>query len=159
MHILRCMGSKFCVKFQRAPLKFHTKFWTHTPQNMDFAVFYFCVWVTISLNCDVIIPRETGPRPDVLPCFQLDSGTNGQCASSVKLLFTALDTMGDGTSQHWYKKLRSKLFIYDDYSLIIHIRTEIKRTWYSSSETHLINPYAENRPILSKNKTTREQCT
>ena len=26
MHILRCMGSKFCVKFQRAPLKFHTKF-------------------------------------------------------------------------------------------------------------------------------------
>ena len=26
MHILRCMGSKFCVKFQRCPLKFHTKF-------------------------------------------------------------------------------------------------------------------------------------
>ena len=26
MHILRCTGSKFCVKFQRAPLKFHTKF-------------------------------------------------------------------------------------------------------------------------------------
>ena len=35
MHILRCMGSKFCVKFQRCPLKFHTKFWTHTPQNMN----------------------------------------------------------------------------------------------------------------------------
>ena len=34
MHILWCMGSKFCVKFQRCPLKFHTKFWTHTPQNM-----------------------------------------------------------------------------------------------------------------------------
>ena len=34
MHILRCMGSKFCVKFQRCPLKFHTKFWTHTSQNM-----------------------------------------------------------------------------------------------------------------------------
>ena len=26
MHILRCMGSKFCGKFQRCPLKFHTKF-------------------------------------------------------------------------------------------------------------------------------------
>ena len=26
IHILRCMGSKFCVKFQRFPLKFHTKF-------------------------------------------------------------------------------------------------------------------------------------
>ena len=36
MHILRCMGSKFCAKFQRCPLKFHTKFWTHTPQNMHF---------------------------------------------------------------------------------------------------------------------------
>ena len=36
MHILRCMGSKFCVKFQRCPLKFHTKFWTHTLQNMHF---------------------------------------------------------------------------------------------------------------------------
>ena len=36
MHILRCMGSKFCMKFQRCPLKFHTKFGTHTPQNMQF---------------------------------------------------------------------------------------------------------------------------
>ena len=36
MHILRCMGSKFCVKFQRCPLKFHTKFWTHTTQDMHF---------------------------------------------------------------------------------------------------------------------------
>ena len=36
MHILRCMGSKFCAKFQRCPLKFHTKFWTYTPQNMHF---------------------------------------------------------------------------------------------------------------------------
>ena len=36
MYILRCMGSKFCVKFQGYPLKFHTKVWTHTPQNMHF---------------------------------------------------------------------------------------------------------------------------
>ena len=33
MHILRCLGSKLCVRFQRCPLKFHTKFCTHTPQN------------------------------------------------------------------------------------------------------------------------------
>ena len=38
MYILRCMGSKFCVKFQRCPLKFHTKFWTHTPQNIHFTM-------------------------------------------------------------------------------------------------------------------------
>ena len=62
MHILQCMGSKFCVKFQRAPLKFHTNLWTHTPQNVHFTVLYFCVWVTISLNCDVISLSETGPR-------------------------------------------------------------------------------------------------
>ena len=29
IHILRCMGPQFCVKFQRCSLKFHTKFWTH----------------------------------------------------------------------------------------------------------------------------------
>ena len=62
------MGSKFCVKFQRAPLKFHTKFWTHTLQNMHFTVLYFCVWVTISLNSDVISLSETGPR---LHCIYL----------------------------------------------------------------------------------------
>ena len=36
IHILRCMGSKFCVKFQRAHLKFHSKIWTHTLQNMHY---------------------------------------------------------------------------------------------------------------------------
>ena len=36
MHVLRCMSSKFCVKFQRCPLKFHTEILTHTPQNMHF---------------------------------------------------------------------------------------------------------------------------
>ena len=33
MHILQCMGSKFCVKFEGQKL---TKFRTHTPQNMYF---------------------------------------------------------------------------------------------------------------------------
>ena len=33
MHILWCMELK-SVKFQRRPLKFHTKVWTHTAQNM-----------------------------------------------------------------------------------------------------------------------------
>ena len=64
MYIWGCMGSNFCAKFQRAPLKFHTKFWIHTPQNMHFTVLYFCVWVTISLNCDVISLSETGPSTD-----------------------------------------------------------------------------------------------
>ena len=61
MHILRCMGSKSCVKFQGCPLKFHTKFWTHTPQNMHLTEFYFSLWFTISWNCDVISLSETAP--------------------------------------------------------------------------------------------------
>ena len=81
MHILRCMGSKFNVKFQRAPLKFHTKFWTHTPQNMHFTVLYFCVWVTISLNCDVMGPSETGPR-SARPWQWLNQMFGYQCSSS-----------------------------------------------------------------------------
>ena len=55
------MGSKFCVKFQRCHLKFHTKVWTHTPQNVPFTIFIFSVWVTISLDCDVISLSETVP--------------------------------------------------------------------------------------------------
>ena len=30
IHIFQCMGNIFCVEFQREPLKFHTKYLTHT---------------------------------------------------------------------------------------------------------------------------------
>ena len=76
MHILRCMGSKFCVKFQRAPLKFHTKFWTHTPQNVHFTVFYFCLWVTISSNCDVISLSQMAPRSHGQLLSHISSGSS-----------------------------------------------------------------------------------
>ena len=56
MHIVRCMGSKFSMKFQREPLKFHTKFWIHTLHKIHFTDFYFCMWFMISLNSDVITP-------------------------------------------------------------------------------------------------------
>ena len=62
MHIFAVYGFRILCEFQRAPLKFHTKFWSHTPQNMHFTVLYFCVWVTVSLNCDVISFSEMGPR-------------------------------------------------------------------------------------------------
>ena len=35
-HILQCMGKIFCVEFQRFPLKFHTKYLTHTLKDVDF---------------------------------------------------------------------------------------------------------------------------
>ena len=35
-HIFQCMGKVFCVEFQRVPLKFHTKYLTHTLKDVDF---------------------------------------------------------------------------------------------------------------------------
>ena len=35
-HIFQCMGKIFCVEFQRVPLKFHTKYLTHTLKDMIF---------------------------------------------------------------------------------------------------------------------------
>ena len=36
MHIFQCMGKIFCVEFQRGPLKFHTKYLTHTLKDASF---------------------------------------------------------------------------------------------------------------------------
>ena len=34
--IFQCMGQIFCVEFQRYPLKFHTKYLTHTLEDIIF---------------------------------------------------------------------------------------------------------------------------
>ena len=34
--IFQCMGKIFCAEFQRYPLKFHTKYLTHTLKDMNF---------------------------------------------------------------------------------------------------------------------------
>ena len=36
IHIFQCMGVIFCAEFQRYPLKFHTKYLTHTLKDMTF---------------------------------------------------------------------------------------------------------------------------
>ena len=36
IHIFQCMGKIFCVEFQRYPLKFHTKYLTHTLRDTIF---------------------------------------------------------------------------------------------------------------------------
>ena len=36
IHIFQCMGKIFCVEFQRYPLKFHTKYLSHTLKDMIF---------------------------------------------------------------------------------------------------------------------------
>ena len=51
----------FCMKFQRCPLKFHTKFWTYTPQNMHFTrcLKFDDLWYLKSY--DILSLSETGP--------------------------------------------------------------------------------------------------
>ena len=39
IHIFQCMDKIFCVEFQRYPLKFHTKYLTHTLKDMIFMQF------------------------------------------------------------------------------------------------------------------------
>ena len=48
--ILQCNGKIFCVEFQRAPLKFHTKYLTHTLKDADRCWNYFCKIITIIGN-------------------------------------------------------------------------------------------------------------
>ena len=36
IHIFQCIGKIFCVEFQRYPLKFHTKYPTHTLKDTIF---------------------------------------------------------------------------------------------------------------------------
>ena len=40
IHIFQCMGKIFCVEFQRYPLKFPTKYLTHTLKDMIFMQFW-----------------------------------------------------------------------------------------------------------------------
>ena len=55
-------GFKILCEISKGTFEISHKFWTHTLQNTYFTVLYFCVWVMISLNCDVISLSETGPR-------------------------------------------------------------------------------------------------
>ena len=36
IHIFQCMGMIFCVEFQRYPLKFHSKYLTHSLKDVTF---------------------------------------------------------------------------------------------------------------------------
>ena len=66
MHILRCVGSKSCVKYQRWPLKFHTKFWIHT--LWIYILRGVKYWrITTYYSFDKWSPLETNPRLRILP--------------------------------------------------------------------------------------------
>ena len=60
MHIFQCMGKRFCVQFQRVPLKFHTKYLTHILNDTIFIQHWYrkCFWstprVTFEFHNDVM---------------------------------------------------------------------------------------------------------
>ena len=59
MHILRCMASIFCVKFQRGPVAFTTKSGTHTRQAMHYTMWWNDeIWYLKSYDS---LLSETGP--------------------------------------------------------------------------------------------------
>ena len=84
MHILRCMRLKFCVKFLRAPLKFHTKF-EHI--HCKICIFPTCIflWFTISWSCNVISLIETTPCK-----VQLQWRHSGVVLSHIAALFSSI---------------------------------------------------------------------
>ena len=51
IHIFQCMGKIFCVEFQRYPLKFHTKYLTHTLKDTIILLEYSHLPLISFLHC------------------------------------------------------------------------------------------------------------
>ena len=78
LHIFQCMGKTFCEEFQRYPLKFHTKYLTHTLKDtifiQCFKIYEFsdlqarnCFWNATS---DLVCPKNYA-NMHVMVCFLL----------------------------------------------------------------------------------------
>ena len=65
--IFQCMSKIFCVEFQRVPLKFHTKYLTHTLKDVNHKSFWNAPQYTV---CELMQNKYNG---SVLTHFPLDS--------------------------------------------------------------------------------------
>ena len=61
MHILRCMRSKFCVKFQRCPLKFQAFTQYFEPVHSKICVLWGVKIWQLVISYDILSRSETGP--------------------------------------------------------------------------------------------------
>ena len=111
---------------------FTQHFWTHAPQNMHFTVLYFCVWVTISLNYDIIRLSETGPR---MPRWQ-------------RICYIILPYHG----RFLTRQTRLSQYMYPIFpSLWILLRTGISRREHCfTSHAHIKSPLWEERKLATK---------
>ena len=105
-----------------ASLKFHAKFSTHTPQNMQITDFYYCVWF-ISLNRDVTSLSDIILRPPntVQPTYNFLQNTKdtqgvlwdttdvimGAMASQVTSLTSVYSTVYSGSDQRKHQSSAS----------------------------------------------------
>ena len=66
-HIFQRMGKIFCVEFQRVPLKFHTKYLTHTLKELDFALRFKSSLVFLKRPPDPLKEVPLPPMDGILP--------------------------------------------------------------------------------------------
>ena len=75
--IFHCMGKIFCVEFQREPLKFHTKYFTHTLKDMFFMWYWnfksSYIWELIHVFETPPLVCKTGPK--WWPCLMVGDRT------------------------------------------------------------------------------------
>ena len=112
MPILRCLGSKLCVRFQRCPLKFYTKFCTHTQQNMHLTRCY--------KNCRLMKSHSYDPLKCVVKLLN-DSQTS--LPASLKFMNGYVISP---TLYIWYNNRETRLLtLYSvaQYMICIHIST------------------------------------
>ena len=65
IYIFQCMGKIFCVEFQRAPLKFHTKFLTHTLKDAIFIQRSCYIILHESCDCPSATTTKTVQQKDL----------------------------------------------------------------------------------------------
>ena len=95
-HIFQCMSKIFCMEFQTVPLKFHTKYLTHTLKS----VFEMTTWDKTFYR---LIIRSPGPRLNIKTVFPRygDSHVKDETVTRPSYLFHGDPYAGKTASLYW----------------------------------------------------------
>ena len=91
IHIFQCMGEIFCVEFQRYPLKFHTKYQTHTLKDIIF-IQYWNFKALRFMSSYAFLKRPLLKKRSVWPrdWDWINSLCPGRCGSKFRNIFLKL---------------------------------------------------------------------
>ena len=67
-HIFQCMGKIFCVEFQSVPLKFHTKYLTHTLKDVNFFIHRWRFKSSLVFDPPPPPPQKSDQCPHIFHC-------------------------------------------------------------------------------------------